>query len=161
MNYINGRLSSHGKFAIYLLVIGALLAIDSFTKTSFAYKLWPLLITLIGIGFLGIFWQRAKREFIYLSIGIYFIGFSAIALYCNFTSWSVLSTLWPLFITILGVAFIAAVIFSRRKRLSLLVGLLLLSLSAVFFLIFSVSAQLWWTAFILAGLSILASELAK
>jgi hypothetical protein len=40
----------------------------------------------------------------------------------------------------------------------LLPGLLLISLTAVFFFVFAVSVHLWWTAFILAGLSFLISD---
>lgn len=161
MNGINQRLTSHGRFGIILVIIGLLLAADSILKLSLIHKLWPVLITIIGIGFIGIFRQRARKEPLYLGTGIYLVGFSLLALYCNFTSWSSLATLWPLFITILGVALIGSFIFCRHRRMQLLLGLLLISLSAVFFFIFTLDSRLWWTGFILAGLSILAAELAK
>ena len=161
MNSINQRLSSHGRFGLILVVIGLLLAIDSILKLSLIYKLWPVLITIVGVGFIGIFKQRDRKEPLYLSVGIYFIGFSFLALYCNVTSWSVLSTLWPLFIAILGIALIGSFIFCRHRRMQLLLGLLLISLSTVFFFVFTLDSRLWWTGFILGGISILASELAK
>ena len=145
MNSINQRLSSHGRFGIILVVIGLLLAADSILKLSLIYKLWPILITFVGVGFIGIFKQRARKESLYLSVGIYFIGFSFLALYCNFTSWSILSTLWPLFITILGIALTVSFVCCRRQRMQLLSGLLLISLSIVFFFVFTLDSRLWWT----------------
>ena len=161
MSSINRRLNSHTRFGIILVIIGLLLAVDSILKLSLIYRLWPVLITIVGAGFIGIFKQRARKEPLYLSIGIYFIGFSILALYCNFTSWSILSTLWPLFIAILGIALIGSFVFCRRRRIQLLLGLLLISLCIVFFFVFTLDSRLWWTGFILGGISILASELAK
>lgn len=161
MNSINHRLGSHGRFGIILVIIGMLLAVDSLLKLSLIYRLWPVLITIVGAGFIGIFKKRARKEALYLSVGIYFIGFSFLALYCNFTAWSALSTLWPLFIAILGIALIGSFIFCRRQRIQLLLGLLLISLCIVFFFVFSLDNRLWWTGFLLGGISILASELAK
>ena len=161
MDTIKQRLSSHGRFGIILVIIGLLLAVDSILKLSLIYKLWPVLITVVGVGFIGIFRQRARKEPLYLSVGIYFIGFSILALYCNFSSWTTLSTLWPLFIAILGIALIGSFIFCRRQRIQLLLGLLLLSLCTVFFFVFTLDSRLWWTGFILGGISILVSELAK
>ena len=157
----NLRLSSYGRFGIILVLIGLLLAIDSILKLSLIHKLWPVLITIIGIGFIGIFKQRARKEPLYISIGIYSLGFSFLALYCNVTSWSVLTTLWPLFIAILGIALIGNFIFCGQRRMQLLLGLLLISLSLVFFFVFTLDSRLWWTGLILGGISILASELAK
>lgn len=161
MNGINHRLSSHVRFGIILVVIGLLLAIDTILKLSLIYKLWPVLITIVGVGFIGIFKQRSRKEPLYIDIGIYFIGFSILALYCNFTSWSALSKLWPLFIAILGLSLVGGFIFCRRHYLQLLMGLLLISLSIVFFFVFTLDSRLWWTGFILGGISILVSEMAK
>ncbi len=161
MNSLTRKLTSQGRFGVLLLVIGALLAVDSHTKLFVIYKLWPVLSIILGFGFFGIFKQRARKESLYLCMGIFFIGFSLLALYCNFTSWKALTMLWPLFITNLGIALIATFLFCRPRRIQLLSGLLLVSLSVVFFLIFSLDTQLWWTGFILAGFSFLLSEMVK
>jgi hypothetical protein len=153
--------TSFNRLAMLLIVIGAIFGADTFWHLSLAYRLWPLIITILGTGFLGIFIKRDRHETAYLAVGVYLIGFSGLALYCCFTSWSLLSFLWPLFIAFLGIVFLFIFLFCKKTRTNLLLGLLLVSLSAVFYFVFSVNAHLWWTVFILAGLSILVAELAR
>ncbi|MBD3344951.1 MAG: hypothetical protein GF401_07805 [Chitinivibrionales bacterium] len=151
----------NGRFALLFIGIGGLLALESFTDLSFIHKLWPLLITMLGIGFIGIFKARGRREVVYLIPGVYLICFSILALFANFYSWSILTRTWPLFIAFLGLSFFLSFLFARQRALYLLTGLMLVSISSVFFLVFSISGQLWWTIFILAGMSILISERAR
>jgi hypothetical protein len=150
--------TSYGRLAILLFIIGALLGIDSVLHLSFVYKLWPLVITMLGIGFIGIFKTRDRKEALYLTVGIYLVCFSGLALWCDFTHWGSLKMLWPLFVAFLGIAVTGAYLFCRKKRTWLLIGLLLISTSVVFFLVFSISQDLWWTVFLLAGLSVWIAE---
>jgi hypothetical protein len=150
--------SSLGRFAILLFVVGGLLGVDSVLHLSFVYKLWPLIITMLGIGFVGIFRTRDRREALYLTVGLYLICFSGLALWCDFTRWGSLQTLWPLFVAFLGIAVTCDYVFCRKKHTWLLIGLLLISTSVVFFLVFSISHDLWWTVFLLAGMSVWISE---
>jgi len=152
------KLSSYGRLGLLLIVVGVLLAVDTLADLFFIYKLWPLLIASLGGGLLGIYVRRSRREAIYVGIGIYLLGFGGLALYCNFTSWTRMADLWPLFVGFLGLSFCLAYFLGKRSRVLLLPGLLLISLTAVFFLVFAVSVHLWWTAFILAGLSFLISD---
>jgi len=154
----NKKLTSYGRFAILLFVIGVLFGIDSLFHLSFVYKLWPLIITMLGIGFIGIFKTRDRKEAKYLTVGIYLICFSGLALWCDFTHWGSLKTLWPLFIAFLGIAVTFAYALCRKKYLWLLIGLLLISTAVVFFFVFSISGELWWTVFLLAGLSVWIAE---
>jgi hypothetical protein len=150
--------NSNIRFAILLIAGGCFVALDVIFHLSVISRLWPVFIVLWAIGFIGIFLRRDKREPAYLAIAIYFIAFSALALYCNFTSWGRLAYLWPLFITILGLVFIGLFLFHERRYLNILLGLLFVSLSVVFLLVFSLGARYWWSTLILAGLSILISE---
>ena len=146
-------MSSYSRLGILLAVIGAILAVDATAHLSVLYKLWPLLCTILGTGFFGIYVQRARRETSYILVGTYIIGFSILALYCNFTTWSNLTTLWPGFIALLGIAMVAGFIFGNRQPGMLLAGLLFLSLAVVFYLVFSFNKHLWWSVFILVGSS--------
>jgi hypothetical protein len=150
--------TSLGRLAILLFVIGALLGIDSVLHLSFMYKLWPLVITMLGIGFIGIFKTRDRREALYLTVGIYLTCFSGLALWCDFSGWGSLKTLWPLFVAFLGIAVTSAYVLCRKKPTWLLIGLLLISTAVVFFLVFSISHDLWWSVFLLAGMSVWISE---
>jgi hypothetical protein len=148
-------ISSYGRFGIMLAGIGAILAIDTMADLSVLYKLWPVLCTILGIGFIGIYLQRSRREASYMGIGLFIIGFSGLAIYCNFTSWSVLATCWPAFIVLMGIAMISGFIFGNRRPPILLTGLLFISLGVVFFMVFSLNHRLWWSIFIFAGCSFL------
>ncbi|MFC1587248.1 hypothetical protein ACFL54_02965 [Planctomycetota bacterium] len=152
---------THTRLAILLIVIGLLFAADSLLGVSFAYKLWPLLIFMLGTGLVGIYLKRKAKGALYLAGGEYFILFSGLAFYCNFTSWQNLKHLWPIFVGFLGLVFITLFLFYRKKRFLLFLGLLLLSLSIFFLLIFSLGTQFWWIIFMLAGLSILVSGKSK
>lgn len=149
------ELSNHGRLGVLLIIIGVLLAIDVLCSLSFIYKLWPLLLLLLGIGFCGIYRQRSRKEAIYIGIGSYFLGLTGIFLYCSLISWEILATIWPSFITLLGISLCLGYVGGRRKPLLLLAGLIFLSISAVFFFVFTIDYQLWWTVFILTGISFL------
>jgi hypothetical protein len=155
------RKNVYSRLALILVAIGLLFAVDAALKLSVVYKLWPLVIAVFGVGMLGIYRKTKPRGILYLGVGTYLCCFSVLALWCNFEGWARLGRLWPLFILFLGAVFVAASLFSPRRRFHLLAGLLLISLSAVFFLVFSLGASYWWTALILGGLSIYAAGKAK
>ncbi len=154
----NQNTRTYTRFAFLCIIIGLLLSVDSFLGVPIIYKFWPLLLAVLSLGFVGIFIRRNNREPVFLAIGIYILCFTGVALYCNFTSWSNLKLVWPLFITFLGISFLSAFLFSHRRYPLLLLGLLFVSLSIVFFLVFSLGGQYWWTVFILVGLSVLLAE---
>jgi len=149
------------RFAYLLILIGLLLAIDSFFKISIFFKLWPLLVLMLGIGFIGIFNKQRKRGFSYLVIGVYLILFTFLALFCNFTSWNILSIYWPIFITFLGVVFLSIYFYQKTSRTMLFIGVVLIFLSLYFLVIFSVGSDQWWIIFILVGLSIFLTRIRK
>lgn len=153
--------TTYKRLAYILIIIGILLALDSYIGTSVFLNLWPLLVLMLGIGFIGIYSKGKRRGFTYLVIGIYMILFTLLALYCNFTSWALLAIYWPIFITFLGIVFIAIFIYKKTSRVTLFLGLILIFLSLYFFIIFSIGNNAWWTIFMLVGLSILLSRIKK
>ena len=153
--------TTYKRLAYMLIIIGILLALDSYLGVSIFLKLWPILVLILGVGFIGIYSKGKRRGFSYLVIGIYLILFTFLALYCNFTSWALLSIYWPIFITFLGMVFIAIFVYKKATRIPLFLGLILIFLSLYFFVIFSMGNNAWWTIFILVGLSILLSRIRK
>jgi hypothetical protein len=147
------------RFGILLLILGMVFSLDTILGYSFAYKLWPVIVLILGIGLMGIYLKRSTRELPYLIGGEYLAFFSLLAVYCNFTSWGMLGRLWPLFITFLGAALITHYFLHTRKRMTLFLGMLLIGLSVFFYSIFSIGGQYWWSIFIIVGLSILISGL--
>ncbi len=153
--------ASYSRFAFILITIGILIALESFFKLGIVFKLWPVLTLILGGGLIGIYKQRKTTGLLFLGSGEYLILFSILALYCNFTSWSRMSFLWPLFIIFMGVVFFTLYGADRKKRSFLFLGLVLISLSIFFYLMFKVDLQYWWSIFILVGISILISEKTK
>ena len=149
--------TTYMRLAVLFIVSGLLLAVDSLLKLNIIYKLWPLLILILGTGFTGVYLKQKPRGVFCLVIGEYLLLFSLMALYFNFTTWRSISVLWPLFVAFLGLIFVSLYLFGKKNKLSLFVGLLFISLSFFFFIIFSTSGQYWWIVLILIGLSIFVS----
>jgi hypothetical protein len=149
------------RLGLLLIVIGVLLALDTYLDLAVVYKLWPVLVAMVGVGLTGIFFKGRSRVPLFLAAGVYLVCFSGLALFCSLTSWAAMAKLWPLFITFLGAVFVALFFLHEKRYVYLLTGLLLGSVSAVFCVILAAGAEWWWTIFILAGLSILAAELFK
>ena len=153
--------TTYTRLAILLITIGLLIALDSMLKISIIPKLWPILLTLLGTGLIGIFIKRKISGSLYMAAGGYLICFSGLALYCNFTSWNQISSLWPLFILFLGIVFLTQFLVNRQKRSLLLASLLLLSVSIFFLFVFTLNIQFWWSIFILIGISLLIAAQTK
>jgi hypothetical protein len=150
-------INDYYKVGLFLTVTGIIFAVETFFKIRILYKLWPVIITILGAGFINIFFIRKRSNAAFLWIGAYLVLFSLLAFYCNFYSWGHLSQLWPLFISFSGISFVSVFFFNLKNKMYLFTGLLLLSVSIVFFIVFSVSSKYWWTSFLLIGISVLAA----
>ena len=151
------ELSGNNRLAIVLIVVGVAYGVDAFLPVNIVPRLWPLFVTMTGIGLSGMFFARHRRDCFYLETGVMLLCFSGLALYCNFAGWSTLGRLWPLFVGFAGVSHLLGDVLCRRSR-TYLPGLLLLSACIVFFLVFGIGGYLWWTSLILAGASLLVAE---
>jgi len=149
--------SNHIRLALFFLLIGVIFAIETYFKVFFLYKLWPVIILSLGIGFIGIFIKGRKRHPFFLSLGVYLSLLAGLFIFLNFTSWENIKNLWPLFVTFSGISLILNYLFSKGNRMVLFLGLSLFFLSVFFFLIFFIDYNLGWSSFILVGLSILIS----
>jgi len=145
------------KISLFFILIGIVFAVETFFDVRIVHKLWPLITVVLGSGLVNIFFLRRKRDVIFFSAGSYLVMFSLLAFYLNFTSWTYLADLWPLFIAFAGMSFLFVFGLKSSSRLYLLLGLFLISFSIAFFIMLSVSTKYWWTIFFLSGLSILAA----
>ncbi len=144
------------RLGIVLILLGLLFAAEHHFRIRILYRFWPLILTIWGCGFLKIYFRRERREASFLGLGLFVIFFSIFNLYFAFFGWEALTRLWPALIGLLGITFLCLFLFHRSKRIFLLIGMFLGSLCVIFFLVFYLSGDLWWTTFVLAGLSILA-----
>ena len=151
------RITNYHKVGLALVATGLIFALETFFKVQLLYKAWPIILTIIGTGFIKIHFIRQGRNAVFLGVGVYVILFSLLAIYCNMYSWAHLAYLWPLFISFAGISFLSVFCFNQKNKMYLLLALILLSISVIFFIVFTVSARWWWTIFILIGASILAT----
>ena len=158
---IHHRIGSYGRLGIMLIVIGLVLSIDTLANISVAHKLWPLLVVMLGGGFIGIHIRRGRGESAYVGVGTCLIGLGLLLQYCSFTTWTAMADLWPLFIALLGLSFCVAYFAGERRPYVLLAGLVFMLLSATFLLVFSQLRHLWWLIFFLAGPSFIAFDRAR
>ncbi len=82
-----------------------------------------------------------------LQLGLFFY-------YLNFTSWSHVARLWPLFLGIVGVCFLVSTIMTG-SRIFLYVSIFFVALFGALWLVFSVSLRLWPLSLVVFGLSLL------
>jgi len=142
------------------VIAGLLLLAENLAYISGVSRFWPLVVTMLGGGFVRLYSTR-RRESAILGIGVYLLCFSILALVLNFAGWDHLARLWPLFIAFLGVSFLAARAAGHGGRISVFCGVLMLGLAAVFFLVLQVSARLWPTSLLFFGASIWAATKGK
>ncbi|MBN1114621.1 MAG: hypothetical protein JXA66_04715 [Oligoflexia bacterium] len=144
------------KLAVFLFMLGILFAVETYYNYLILNKLWPVILTSLGGGFIAIFFKRKKREPFYLASGVYIICFSILALVCNFTNWD-LTRVWPVFIGFIGISQLALYVFHTRHRLYLFMMFVFFSISVVFYLVFTVSYKFWWTMLFMLGFAMLIS----
>ncbi|MBP7865602.1 MAG: hypothetical protein KA419_06595 [Acidobacteria bacterium] len=144
------------RIGIFLILIGSIFAAETYFRVHILYRFWPLVLTAWGCGFIGIYHRRERREAAFLGLGLYVIFFSLFSLYFTFSGWESLARLWPAYIGFLGATFLLLFLFHRNRRIYLLIGMFLGCVCVAFFLVFYLSGDLWWTTFILVGLSVLA-----
>lgn len=154
----NSTKKTHIRFAVLLISTGFLIALTQYFESSILYKLWPLIPLIMSKGFITMFILRKKREPTFISVGVYLCCFSILAFYLNYTDWSQLSFLWPLFILFLSIVFFILFFFCEKRTLYLFMALVFLSITLSFFLLFQLSVSLWWMILIFLGISIIISE---
>ncbi len=145
------------KAGLFFIAVGAAFAAETLFEAGVLYRLRPLILIILGSGLIKIFLIRKKRDAVFFGAGSYIVQFGLLSLWLNFRSWGMLHEAWPLFIGMAGVSFLLLYILKPSQRLFLFNGLFLLSVCAVFFLVFLVDSTWWWSIFIFIGLSIIAT----
>jgi hypothetical protein len=140
--------------AVVLIAAGAALTLENMGFVRGAGILWPAFVLILGAGFLLMFFNRDKNDPALLFIGTSLSLLGAFFFYLNFTGWSSMATLWPVFLGIAGAGFLA-IYLDRRVRLFLFLAVALVMLAGVFYLVFGVSLHLWPLSLVAFGLSLL------
>jgi hypothetical protein len=141
--------------AVVFIAAGTALTLENMGVVSGAGRLWPVFVVILGAGFLILFLERRNGDMALLFLGAVLTLLGAFFFYLNYTSWSLMSKLWPVFLAIAGAGFLA-IYLESRVRLFLLLSVALAMLAGVFFLMLGVSLHLWPLSLVAFGLSLLA-----
>ena len=92
-----------GVLAVLFIFAGIILLLENFNILVGVSKLWPIVIFLLGLGFVMLFFERRKQDSVLLWIGSFLMMISVLFGYLNYTSWRLLAYLWPVFLGIVGI----------------------------------------------------------
>jgi len=140
--------------AVVFIAAGAALTLENMGVVSGASKLWPGFVLILSAGFLILFFERRKSDLALLFLGTILSLLGVFFFYLNYTAWSKMSKLWPVFLGIAGAGFLTMYMKSR-DRLFLFLSVALVMLAGVFYLVFGVSLHLWPLSLVAFGVSLL------
>ncbi len=141
--------------AVLSIIVGLLLLLENFGYIKNVNLLWPVFPLVIGIGLIMLFFQSGRRDLKILGIGLFLAQSSVIFFFYNFSSWSIISKTWPLFLLCLGISSFSAAFFRRDAKILKNSGLFLMFLALAFILIFSLDARFWPVSLVLFGIWLL------
>jgi hypothetical protein len=140
--------------AAILMAVGALLTLENLGLLHGVSRHWPLFLLILGSGFLLLYRSRQAGDAAMLWLGSFILLSGAFFYFLNFTSWRLLGRLWPVFLGLAGLSFLAVGV-ARRSMLFHLLATALVGLFMVFTLVFAVSLKLWPTSLVVFGASLL------
>ena len=141
--------------AVLCLASGFLLTLDNLNVLTGVWRLWPIFPFFLGVGAFLLFGRRVKKELIPLGIGAFLIQISIFFFILNYTSWTLMATLWPVFIGVFGTTILVVAYFAKPKKWLIVSGLFSVFLAIVFYVVFTVEARLWPISLILFGIWLL------
>lgn len=97
-----------------LILIGVLVTLENFQLIGCVSAHWPLLLMMLGLGFLMLFYQRRRSDAVLLWLGSCMTILALFFYYLNFTAWSRLARQWPIFLGIVGLGFLVLGLDTRR-----------------------------------------------
>ena len=143
--------------SLVLILSGTIITLENLNIIKGVINHWPIFPLILGLGFTLLFFSRKKTDSALMWISSFLILSSIFFYYLNFTSWKILSYLWPFFLAIIGLSFLTTGYYTNNKLLyyfSFLFIILFLSL----FLVFSISISLWPLSLVILGISLLTIE---
>jgi hypothetical protein len=149
-----GKIRSIFVLALLLIIAGTVLTLENMGIISGASRLWPAFLLFLGAGFLILYRERKRGDLVLLWLGTAITLLGIFFFFLNYTSWARMSTLWPVFLGITGMGFLAVYIPSR-VRVFLVIAAALVMLAGLFYLVFGISLTLWPLSLVAFGLSLL------
>lgn len=144
-------------FALMLVIGGILVTLENFGLIRGISIHWPILLTITGSGFIMLYFERYKNDYVLMWIGTFIFLLSLFFYYLNATSWTSLSKLWPVFLGIVGFSFLSISITSRKILFAYFASVFI-ALFIIFTLVFAISVKLWPMSLAVFGLSLIIIE---
>lgn len=146
--------SSLSTLAVLFVIAGVVLTLENFHVISGVSRHWPLLLLLAGAGFLLLFFKDMRFDPALIWIGSFLLPLGGFFYFLNFSSWKNIAHLWPLFLGIAGISFLATTAVTK-SRIFLYLSITLIMLFSALWLVATVSLRLWPLSFVIFGLSLL------
>jgi hypothetical protein len=140
--------------AIVFISAGTVLTLENIHILSGASRVWPGFLLIVGAGFFMLFFERKGDDAVLLFLGTAMSLLGLFFFYLNYSTWTRMATLWPLFLGIAGTSFFS-IYFCNRDRFFLFIALALIMLAALFLIVFGVSLHLWPLSLVAFGVSLL------
>ena len=147
------RYKSLAALASLMIVFGMVMTLETCGLVMGISRLWPAFTLVFGVGFIMLFFNRSGSDAALIWIGAFIVLCSLLFFYLNFTSWSHLAQLWPLFLGIVGLSFLVTHLL-RPNLVFMYLSLSFVALFIAFYLIFGVSLALWPVCLIIFGSSL-------
>lgn len=144
--------------AVILMAVGALLTLENLGLVPGVSRHWPMFLLILGSGFLLLYRNRQSGDAALLWLGAFILSLGFFFYYLNFTSWRLLDRLWPVFLGLVGLSFLALAL-DRRSRLFGVFAVAFIGLFLVFTMVFAVSLKLWPVSFLVFGAALMVLEL--
>lgn len=143
--------------SVILMAVGAILTLENLGLVSGASRHWPMFLLILGSGFLLLYRSRQSGDAVLLWLGAFILFLGVFFYYLNFNSWRLLGRLWPVFLGLVGLSFLALAV-DRRSRLFGVFAVAFIGLFLVFTLVFAISLKLWPISFLVFGAALMILE---
>jgi len=140
--------------SVIFIAAGSVLTLENFKILTGLSSHWPLLILALGSGFMFLYFQNGRGDAALIWIATFLLQLGLFFYYLNFTSWSEMARLWPVFLGIVGACFLASTI-ATKNRVFLYISIFFVAAFGALWLVFSVSLLLWPLSMVVFGLSLL------
>lgn len=148
-------LARYDALAGLLILAGAVLLGGNLGWAASLARLWPVFVLLAGGALIVAGLRRGPLGGGPVGAGTFLVLTAVLFQYLSLVGWEQMEACWPLFVGFLGASIFASGVGGRLRGPVLFLSAVLVLLSLVFFLVFTIDPALWPLSLVLFGLSLL------